>query len=205
MKVISLVSAKGGAGKSTISVNLAALYAVSGIRVGLIDLDPQATASTWHSIRASTDIDLIVAHPPTLERAISQLRNADAQVAIVDTPPQHSTAAAAAVRASTLVVVPARPSAFDLAAIRETAELVRHTGCQVVSVLNAVPPSSTVATQAEQVLRSLGLPVLGRLGQRIGWQHAAARGRGVCESEPHGTSATELRALWSQMHALMNL
>jgi chromosome partitioning protein len=204
MKILALVSAKGGAGKSTISVNLAALCAREGFTVGLIDLDPQATASTWHAMRGLSDIGLVVAHPPTLDRALDQLRGVGTQIAIVDTPPQHSTAAATAVRLATMVVVPARPSAFDLAAIRETALLVRQSGRRAVSVLNAVPPSSSVSVQAELVLDELALPVVGRLGQRIGWQHAAARGRGVSETEPHGSSATELGAVWSRLHEIMN-
>jgi chromosome partitioning protein len=204
MKVIALVSAKGGAGKSTISVNLAALCARGHISVGLVDLDPQATASTWHAMRGLPDIGLLVAHPPTLQRALDQLRGVGTQIAIIDTPPQHSTAAAAAVRAATLVVVPARPSAFDLAAIRETALLVRQSGRPAVSVLNAVPPSSSVAGQAELVLGELALPVIGRLGQRIGWQHAAARGQGVCENDPQGSSAAELAILWSRLHEIMS-
>jgi len=204
MKVLALVSAKGGAGKSTISVNLAALCARKRIPVGLIDLDPQATASTWHAMRNLLDIGLVVAHPPTLDRALEQLRHAGMQIAIIDTPPQHSTAAAAAVRSATLAIVPTRPSAFDLAAIRETALLVRQSGRLAVSVLNAVPPSSSVAGQAELVLGELALPVIGRLGQRIGWQHAAARGRGVCETEPQGSSTEELAAMWSRLHEIMN-
>ena len=90
MKVFALVSAKGGAGKSTISVNLAALCAREGIPVGLVDLDSQATASTWHAMRDLPDIDLVVAHPPTLDRALDQLRVAGAQIAIIDLGVHHS-------------------------------------------------------------------------------------------------------------------
>lgn len=202
--IISLVSAKGGTGKSTLCVNLAALGAKEGLKVGLIDLDPQATACGWQAMRGSGDIEIAVAHPPTLASTAQRMREAGCQLVMVDTPPHHSTAAAAAVRIASLTLVPARPSAFDLAAILETIELVRHANGRAGAVLNAIPASSTVADQAQDVIERAGLKVLARIGQRIAWQHAAARGRGVYETEPGGASASELVRLWNAIHEHMN-
>ena len=118
---------------------------------------------------------------------------------------EHSVAAAAAaVRVASLTLVPARPSAFDLAAILETIELVRHANGRAGAVINAIPASSTVADQAQDVIERAGLKVLARIGQRIAWQHAAARGRGVYETEPGGASASELVRLWNAIHEHMN-
>ncbi len=47
MRTIAVVSQKGGAGKTTLAVHLAALASAQGQVVVVIDTDPQAAASRW--------------------------------------------------------------------------------------------------------------------------------------------------------------
>jgi chromosome partitioning protein len=109
---VILVSAavKGGVGKTTTSVYLAALAAEAGRAVTLIDADPQASAAEW--VEEATDAVLgkvEVVEAPT-ERLVAKAvgRLAPGTVAVVDTPPAHERLLAKALERADVVVVPTR-------------------------------------------------------------------------------------------------
>jgi chromosome partitioning related protein ParA len=77
MAVISIVSTKGGVGKTTVAANIGAFCANAGLRVLLIDLDDQATLSGYFRIDNASPMgvyELITQNEQRTEQFISRTR-----------------------------------------------------------------------------------------------------------------------------------
>ena len=203
MITLAFVSQKGGAGKSTLAANIAAYAASNGIKTAILDVDQQASISAWHSSRDDDSITLIPTHPPLLAKHVSQCESKGYQLCVIDTPPHNSTAAANAISAATLSIIPVRPSAFDLVAAQATFDLLAQNGCRGGAVINAVPSGTKVISDATQFVNDAGIQIIGTTGQRIAYQHATTGGLGVTEYEPSGTAAKEIKQLWEKIEALI--
>lgn len=202
MLVIAVVSQKGGAGKSTLSANISAYAASNGVKTALIDVDPQASVSAWHGLRDAEDIELLPSHPPLIAKQVKQLTSAGFELCIIDTPPHNSTAAANAINAATLTIVPVRPSAFDLASAQNTFDLIKQNKAKGGVVLMAVPSGSSVEQAANDFIANSGLKVIGRTGQRIAFQHAVTVGKGVTEHAKNSVAAVEIKELWESIRSI---
>ena len=194
MKTISLVSQKGGVGKSTLASNLAAYASSKGLKTTIIDLDQQSSLTAWYGLRLrhSDDVELLV--KGSVVDQVKQQAKAGFDLCIIDTPPHNSTEAATAVSVSDITIVPVRASAFDLIASKPTFELLASGKGGVV--LNAVPSSSAVKDSAIDFIKQSGLKVLAVIGQRIAFQHAVNAGKGVTEYQPSGKASEEIKGLW---------
>ena len=207
MKTIALVAQKGGTGKTTLAVSLAVEAAGRGLSVVVIDLDPQASACHWSDRRGEEAPAVIDAQPSRLPQALAKAAQAGVDLAVVDTPARVEQAAAEAAKVADLVLVPCKPSIWDLETLHTTMELVgpRVRRAPLV-VMNAVPGQGTRAAQAIEAIRGMGLEVCpSSLGQRVAFEYAAQLGRSAAEYEPDGKAALEIREVYLSISRVLDL
>jgi chromosome partitioning protein len=201
MNVIVFASRKGGSGKSTLTAHIAAHVHKSSRPCLLIDADPQGSLTLWHGLRGTGE--------PILKsgvRGVSDILKAakrDYDWAFIDTPPTVSAVVNDAIKAATLVVIPTRPTVFDLTAVRETIETCRAARKPYAIIVNAAPvkredQEAPIVTQAREGLAKLRVPVWGgQITQRTNFSISLAIGEGAREYDADSAAAAEIARLWT--------
>lgn len=211
MRVWSIVSQKGGSGKTTLALHLA-IVAAKNRKVLVIDLDPQESAERWHVIRQratrSKDDPSIAAGPSNkLSDMLKTARRLGAELVLIDTPAKVDKAIHAALAPATLAVVPLKNSILDLQALEDCANIidVAKARDKAVVVLNGLPGGKARDAAVKDSLRYAArfkLPVMPEgLSELPAYSNGLKSGRGVTETEKNGTAAKEIIALYEALWA----
>jgi chromosome partitioning protein len=198
MHVISLVSQKGGAGKSLLAINLA--VAAAGETVVILDLDPQGTVTSWFDIRTA-EAPAVLGHDKVadLPTALAALRREGFTLAIIDTVGSDADGARRAMQVADLCLIPIRPAGPDMLASRATLDALRAMKRRFAIVLNQASANKTTRTTtvAMASLGQLGEVAPAALALRMDIQHAYVLGLGAVEYASTGKAADEIRELWN--------
>jgi chromosome partitioning protein len=206
MKIVVIISQKGGSGKTTLAVHLATAATAAGRVAAIIDLDPQATAASWGDRRTADAPEVVSGQAIRLPALIKAAEDNGADFLVVDTAPNADQAAGLAARAADLVLIPCRPAAFDLEAIQTTLDLAQTAAKPSYVVLNAVPPRSSIGKEAATGLASRGAQVAPYyLTHRAAFSHGVIDGRTAQEFEPQGKAATEIEQLYKWLCGIVDM
>jgi chromosome partitioning protein len=206
--IIALTGQKGGIGKSTTAVCLAAAAMQRSLRVLLVDADPQGTVRTWGDVAAEAGrtTPTVVAMGAAMHRP-GQLPDmaSSFDLTIVDCPPRLGDVQRAALMIADLALLPCGPTAVDAWALAGTLEVVKEAQAVRASLRGAVlitrkQGRTALGKGARSVLEASGLPVLRtELGYRVAYQEAMAAGQGVTAFAPRDPATREIFNLLDEL------
>jgi chromosome partitioning protein len=202
MNVLVFASRKGGTGKSTLAAHLAAHVAKPSRPTLLIDADPQGSLSLWYERRGQEEMALKRGSRSLAASLAAAKREGNAWT-FIDTPPNRSPAVIEAIRHATLVVIPTRPSLFDLAAVRDTIDLAQELRKPYAVIFNAAPArrveaEAAVVAEARADLNADKVPVWsGQITHRADFSLALKAGEGVKEFASDSPASAEIAQLWT--------
>lgn len=201
--IISITGQKGGVGKTTVCMGLAAVAAEAGRRVLVVDVDPQASASMWADRAGdSLPFQLVADTDP---RNLARLREVDQfDLVFVDTPGRLDAGEVltTVVRASDFAVLPLPPEPLALEpTVRTVRELIVPLGVPFMALINRVDTRQRgVEQEARDFLTAAGIPVFTRsIPQQVAHQ------RGPLYGEVITQVPADSRAAWNAKDSIQQV
>lgn len=201
MPIIALVGNKGGAGKTSLCINLAAVLAQSGSCV-ILDADPQLSSFQWHALTESEPAAEVIDAVDTLDAELESASTRYDNV-LIDCPPSvHSPQTPIALARADIALIPVQPSPLDLwasvhieQAIDEAKTL--NPGLRPFLVINQLEPRTKLSQLMREALDELALPAAeSAIRRRMAFRTSLLEGRTVIDLGRRGQAAAdEIRAL----------
>lgn len=162
--IISVAHQKGGVGKSSLSLNLAAYFSKEGVSCAVVDADVQGSITTLvNAFGEDNKYGLVNLVPRNSFKSFSDLLELDQyQVLIIDTPPYLSTNLTEIFQLSSYILVPTKPAVFDMFAIQGTIDMIEDAkrikpGIKAGVVINMSNTNSTHNSEIREHIESKGI------------------------------------------------
>lgn len=209
-RVVALVGQKGGTGKTTTAISLAQDWSDLGLRVLLVDVDPQGSCLTWSDVAAenSAPAPAVIALGVALRQQLAPHLPAY-DVVVIDCPPAHTERQRAALMVADLALLPTGPDPTEIWAATTSADLIREAQAirptlHALVVVTRRDRRTSMGAAAERAAAQLGLPVADTsLARRITYPEALAVGRGPTSYAPSSDAAREVRRLVREVEGIL--
>lgn len=204
MPTVSVLNTKGGAGKTTLSTNLAVAFSRRGLSTVLIDSDPQGSARRWGVAGGSDSVPVVGLDTKSLDKDI---RAVAGEWKFIDGAPQAADVAAAAIRAADLVLIPVQPSPYDLWAAKDVVDAIKARqgvtdGVPMARfVISRAIVGSALAADVTDALSGYEIPVLdAKTCQRVAYAEA---GSGGSVLDTNKDAAAEIEAIAAEILSVL--
>lgn len=206
--IVALTGQKGGVGKSTLAICIAAELLGRRHKVLLVDADPQGTVRTWGEVAAEAGRPLpsIVSMGSTMHRPeqLPTVRLGYDDV-VIDCPPRHGDIQRSALMVADVAILPCGPSSADAWALAASIDLIDEARAlrpelAVRIVITRKQGRTALGRSAREELEKSGIELLrSEIGHRVAFAESLGAGQGVTAYAPRDAAADETRALVSEL------
>ena len=204
-KIVAVLNQKGGAGKTTLSTNLARALQLAGDKVLLVDSDPQGSARDGNAAGNGDLLPVIGLDRATLAKDIQAIQD-NQDWLIIDGAPQIAELAIAAIKCADIILIPVQPSPYDVWACEDLVEIIKtrqeitNGKPKAAFVLSRVIKNTQLSKEIGDALEGYGLPVFKHFtSQRVIYPKTAVTGSTVLDADTAGEAAAEIRAIAQEL------
>jgi chromosome partitioning protein len=211
--IIAVVSAKGGTGKSTITLNLGGTLSALNQRVLIVDADPQGSIAQWREhTKQDTPAVLVETAPEDNKKLKKAEKNYD--YVLFDAPPTFRKRMKAVLRLADVLIVPVCPGTADLWSTEKLLELYfeekqDRPRLDARLLISRVDKRTRQGREFREELERLSIPIFAtEIPQRTAYNEAWRKCATVDRMKPHGDAARDFGNLtrevmiWTAKHWL---
>jgi chromosome partitioning protein len=202
--IISFVNQKGGVGKTTSAINVAASLKRRNFKVVFIDADPQGSASHWQAVESNNAFE-IMHHPEPISKSDIEEFSQNCDYLVIDAPPAIGNITKSILAVTDLSIIPLSPSSLDIWSCKGTLEmiddaLVENPELDVKLLINRKIPGTRVGREARDTLAIFDMDLLDtELCQRVAYIDAMTSGVSVMQYAPSSKAANEIESLCDEI------
>lgn len=205
--IVGFVNQKGGVGKTTTAINIAASLIRRNKKVLYIDADPQGSAMQWHAVENNNAFEILHYPEPILKEEIQELKKTYDHI-VIDAPPAIGDITESILAITNLTIVPVSPSSLDIWSCKATLEMIEEIQperpeMEVRLLINRKIQGTRVGREARESVEEFNAEVLdSELCQRVAFIDAMSSGVSVMQYAPNSKAAYEIEKLCDEIEEI---